>query len=320
MSASASVAVGPELLVRHPGNPLLTTANWPYPVNTVFNAGAVKLASGETLLLCRVEERSGRSHLCAARSDDGIVDWRIESSPALSPDDQDHDEERWGIEDPRIVWLEELGRYAITYTCYSRLGPAVSLALTEDFQTYERLGQILPPENKDAALMPHKIDGRWAMLHRPVPTMGRPGIWLSFSPDLKHWGDHVPVLEARHGPWWDGNKVGLSPPLIETDQGWLMLYHGVKETVSGSIYRLGIGLLDGTDPRRCIRRSSEWIFSPDLEYERIGDVPNVAFPCGYTLDDDGDKLNLYYGAADTSIGLATGSIARMLNWLESHSQ
>ena len=196
----------------------------------------------------------------------------------------------------------------------------MSLALTEDFKTFQRLGQVLPPENKDATLLPHKVDGRWAMLHRPVPTTSWPSIWISFSPDLKHWGDHRIVVEARHGPWWDANKIGLSPPLIETEQGWLMLYHGVRQTVSGSIYRVGLALLDGENPRKCMRRSSEWIFYPDLDYERLGDVPNVAFPCGYTLGEDGDALNLYYGAADTSIGLATGSVAGMLDWLEGHSQ
>jgi predicted GH43/DUF377 family glycosyl hydrolase len=308
------------LLRRHAANPVLMAYDWPYFVNSVFNAGAIRLPSGSTLLLCRVEECSGRSHLCAARSDDGVSDWRIDEVPTLLPDEENHPEEMWGIEDPRIVYLEELEQYAVTYTGYARRGPMVCLALTADFRSFERLGAIMLPENKDAALLPRRIDGRWAMIHRPVPVMGRPGIWISFSPDLKHWGDHTLVLEPRYGPWWDANKIGLSPPLIETDQGWLMLYHGVKETASGSIYRVGLGLLDGRDPRRCLCRSNEWIFNPDEAPERVGDVPNVAFPCGYTASDDGDTLNLYYGAADTSIGLATGSIRAMLAWLERHRQ
>ena len=150
------------LLKRHPTNPILTSAHWPYAVNSVFNAGAVRLASGRTLLLCRVEERSSRSHLCAARSDDGVGDWRIDPEPTLLPDPTNHPEETWGIEDPRIVWLEELGKFAVSYTSYSEPGPAVSLALTEDFRRFERIGNILPPENKDAALLPRRIDGRWS--------------------------------------------------------------------------------------------------------------------------------------------------------------
>ncbi len=306
------------LFRRHEANPILTARDWPYFVNSVFNAGAVRLPSGETLLMCRVEECSGRSHLCAARSADGVSSWEIDGAATLEPDDVDHPEEHWGIEDPRIVRLEEIDRYAVTYTSYSRRGPSVSLALTEDFRFFERIGVVMLPENKDAALLPRKIGGRWAMIHRPVPVMGRPSIWMSFSPDLKHWGDHRLILEAQHGPWWDANKIGLSPPLIETNHGWLMLYHGVRETVCGSIYRMGLALLDGEDPTTCICRSSEWVLAPDDLIERVGDVPNVAFSCGYSIGDDGDRLNLYYGAADTTIGLAVGRISEMLRWLQRH--
>jgi predicted GH43/DUF377 family glycosyl hydrolase len=320
MAAETMVDSRQELLRRHTANPLLKSSQWPYPVNTVFNAGAVMLPTGETLLLCRVEERSGRSHLCTARSADGVTDWQIDPAPTLEPDDEQHREEHWGIEDPRIVYLQELGRYAVTYTGFARRGPLVCLALTDDFRTFERVGAILPPENKDAALLPRKIDGRWAMIHRPVPTMGRPSLWISFSPDLRHWGDHALIFEPRHGPWWDANKIGLSPPPIETDKGWLVLYHGVKTLTSMPLYRMGLALLDRADPRVCICRSHEWIFTPDPAYERVGDVPNVAFSCGCTVGGDGDTLNLYYGAADTSMCLATGSISAMLAWLEEHRQ
>src|SRR6266542_1733945 len=155
----------PELLVRHPKNPILSASDWPYPVHAVFNPGAVALPNGQTLLLARVEDRSSCSHLTVARSDDGVSAWQIDSVPALQPE-ADHPEEEWGIEDPRIVWLQELSRYAVTYTAYSGRGPLVALALTEDFATFERRGPALPPENKDAALFPDRIDGRWALIHR----------------------------------------------------------------------------------------------------------------------------------------------------------
>ncbi len=191
-----------KLLERHPRNPILTADQWPYPVNTVFNAGAARLPSGETLLLCRVEDCSGRSHLCAARSPDGVGNWRIDPQPTLAADPQNHPEEMWGIEDPRVVWLPELDKYAITYTCFSRRGPAVSLALTSDFVSFERLGNVIPPENKDAALLPRRIGNRWAMINRPVPASDGAHIWIAFSPDLTHWGDHTLILEARQGAWW----------------------------------------------------------------------------------------------------------------------
>ena len=308
-----------RLLKRHNDNPLLTAYDWPYFVNTVFNTGAVQLPSGETLLLVRVEDCSGLSHLCAARSKDGVTDWKIDPEPTLSPDPEHHPEELWGIEDPRVVWVDELDMFAITYTCYSQRGPGMSLALTKDFKTFDRRGILFPPEDKDAALLPKRIDGRWAVIHRPLPAHQRAHIWISYSPDLRHWGDHKIILHARNGAWWDANKIGLSPPLIETPEGWLMLYHGVRMTPAGCIYRLGLALMDLEDPSRCIRRCTKWIMGPEAEYERTGDVGSVVFPCGYTIGDDGDTMHLYYGAADTSIALATGSVREMLAWLEENS-
>ncbi|MFQ5494478.1 MAG: glycosidase [Phycisphaerae bacterium] len=308
-----------RLLTRHPKNPLLTSFDWPYFVNTVFNAGAVRLPSGETVLLCRVEDCTGHSHLCAARSEDGVSGFRIDPHPTLLPDPANHPEEVWGIEDPRVVWIEELESYAVTYTAYSQRGPCVSLALTKDFRHFERMGVVRPPEDKDAALMPRRFDGRWVLVHRPVPGHGRAHIWMSFSPDLKHWGDPTLVLHARRGPWWDANKIGLSPPLLETPDGWLMLYHGVRMTPAGCIYRLGLAMMDLEEPTRCIMRSTKWIMGPEMDYERTGDVGDVVFPCGYTIGPDGDTMNLYYGAADTSIALATGSIREIVDWLQENS-
>jgi predicted GH43/DUF377 family glycosyl hydrolase len=307
------------LLHRHPSNPILTAAAWPYAAHTVFNAGATRLPDGTTLLLCRVEDRNGLSHLCAARSTNGIDGWIIDPEPTLPSDPERYPEELWGIEDPRITFMEELGRYAVAYTAFGQDGPGVALALTEDFRSFERLGLVLRPENKDAALLPRRVDGSFMILHRPM-THGRGDIWLASSPDLRDWGRHRPVLQARRGGWWDANKVGLSPPLIETPRGWLMLYHGVRHTASGAIYRLGAALLDLEQPDRCLLRGGSWIFGPEAIYERQGDVANVAFPCGYTIDPDGDTLNLYYGAADTSVALATGSVRQILDWLDEHGE
>ncbi len=316
MTAASKEDPRRRLLTRHPDNPLLSAFDWPYFVNTVFNAGATRLKSGQTLLLCRVEDCSGSSHLCVARSDDGVTNWRDDAEPTLAPDIEHHPEEAWGIEDPRVVWVPELSKYAVTYTCYSPAGPGVSLALTEDFREFERIGNVMPPEDKDATMLPRRVGDRWAMIHRPVSPMAGAHIWMSFSPDLKHWGDHTLVVPARRGPWWDARKIGLSPPLIETDEGWLMMYHGVRMTPAGCLYRLGLALLDLEDPTRCLMRGSRWMFGPEADYERSGDVADVVFPCGYTLGDDRDTINLYYGAADTSIALATGSISAMLDWLK----
>ncbi|MFV1968154.1 MAG: glycosidase [Pirellulaceae bacterium] len=305
------------LFHRHPSNPILSCEDWPYPCNTVFNAGATLLDDGTTVLICRVEDRRGHSHFCVARSTNGIDGWDIDAQPTLTPDPETYTEESWGIEDPRVTWVPELRKYAIVYTSYSKAGPSVALAFTEDFRTFERRGEIMPPENKDAALLPRRIGENWALIHRPVSSFGVGAhVWISYSPDLTHWGSHKIILRAREGPWWDANKIGLSPPPLETDRGWLVIYHGVRQTDAGCIYRLGLALLDLQAPEKCLLRSETWVFGPKEAYEREGDVGNVVFPCGYTIGKDGDTIHLYYGGADTCIALATGSVQELLDWLE----
>jgi predicted GH43/DUF377 family glycosyl hydrolase len=307
----------PELFRRHSLNPILSAPDWPYPVHSVFNPGATLLRDGTTLLLCRVEDRSGHSHLCAARSANGTDNWKIDPQPTFLADPEHFPEELWGIEDPRITYVPELDQYAIVYTAFTRDGPGVALAFTEDFTQFERYGLIMQPEDKDAALLPYRINGYWALIHRPVSSP-RAHMWISYSPDLRYWGDHKLMLEARRGGWWDANKIGLSPPPIETEQGWLVIYHGVRQNAAGALYRLGLALFDPQKPEQCIKRSSEWMFGPEEPYEQRGDVDNVVFPCGYTLAPDGDTLNLYYGTADTRIGLATSSVRALLEWLDQH--
>lgn len=310
-----SISAYPELLHRHPNNPVLSARDWPYPAHSVFNAGAC-LVGDQTTLLVRVEDRRGHSHLTVARSGDGVSNWRVDTAPSFAPDLINHSEEAWGIEDPRLTWVEDRGEWLIAYTAFSPSGPLVCLASTRDFAKFERLGPVMPPEDKDAALFPRRFGGRYAMIHRPV-SAGSSGahIWLSFSPDLLHWGDHHVLMHARRGAWWDANKIGLSPPPLETAEGWLILYHGVRHTAGGCLYRLGLALLDLEDPRRVLRRSDDWIFAPEAPYERHGDVADVVFPCGWILDKPTGQVRVYYGAADTSIALATADLNDMLDYL-----
>lgn len=304
------------LFKRYKDNPILTADDWPYPANTVFNAGAVK-SKGKTLLLVRVEDMRGISHLTAARSQDGLTGWQIDPHPTFMPDPENYPEEVWGVEDPRITYLDELQVHAITYTSFSKEGPLVSLATTRDFKNFERYGAITHPENKDAALFPRKFKDRWVLIHRPVYGGWNQAahIWISYSPDLIHWGQHRILIEARSGGWWDANKIGLNCPPIETAEGWLVVYHGVRKTVSGSIYRLGLVLLDLEDPSKVIRRGKSWVFGPAEPYERSGDVPDVTFPCGAVPNNETGELYLYYGAADTCMAVATAQINDLLDFL-----
>ncbi len=308
-----------EIFTRYSANPIIRPSDIPYRVNSVFNAAATLLEK-DTLLLMRVEDRRGISHLTAARSRDGVSDWVIDPKPTLLPNPAEYPEELWGIEDPRITYISQLDLWAVVYTSYSRGGPLVSLATTQDFKTFQRKGVVMPPEDKDAALFPVQFNGRWAMLHRPVSAFAGVGahIWISFSPDMKHWGDHQIVVPARRGGWWDADKIGLSPPPLLTDRGWLILYHGVRTTPSGCIYRLGLALLDRENPTMLLARSDEWIFAPEEDYEVLGDVDKVVFPCGWVAA--GDEVRLYYGCADKSIALATANISEMLEWLQRHNE
>lgn len=296
---------GAELFNRHPANPILTAGDWPYPANAVFNPAAVTL-NGETILLVRVEDLRGISHLTVARSASGVDGWAVDAEPLLAPDEDDV-REQWGFEDPRVVWIDELDRFVITCTAYGPAGPAVYLATTEDFATVDRHGVIRQPEDKNAALLPHRIDGKWILLHRPKTEFGgaRGEILLSRSADLLSWSAPEQVLQPRAGAWWDSLRIGMGPPPLRTSDGWLLIYHGVKDTVSGELYRVGLALLDLEEPTRVLRRLPNWILAPLAPYERTGDVGNVVFPCGLVYDEDGGEIRLYYGAADSCICLAT---------------
>jgi predicted GH43/DUF377 family glycosyl hydrolase len=309
-----------ELFRRHPQNPLLTSEQWPYPVNAVFNPGAAVVA-GETVLLARVEGLTGISHLTVARSANGVDGWSIASEPLLAPIDG-VESEQWGFEDARCVWVDELDRWVITCTAYGPAGPAVYLATTEDFRSVERHGIIMHPEDKNAALLTERVGGKWILFHRPMTAYGgsRGEILLSRSTDLNGWSAPERVLQPRRGAWWDSLRIGIGPPPLKTEHGWLVIYHGVKETVSGALYRVGIALVDLQEPTRVLGRVPDWVFGPLTSYERQGDVPNTVFPCGLVHDQASGELRIYYGAADTTICLATAQFDEVLEAVLPSSQ
>jgi len=315
LSALTSFKKPDPLFRRHIGNPILIPSYWPYQVNAVFNPAAAEFR-GETLLLIRTEDLRGFSHFTIAKSKDGKKNWSILPDLILGPD-TNIGEEQYGLEDPRIVWLEEQGKYAITYVCFSRGGPLVSVMMTEDFRTFDRKGPLLPPEDKDASLFPRRFKGRFALIHRPI-IRGEAHIWICFSPDLKHWGDHRVVIPTRSG-WWDCHRVGLGAQPIETPEGWLLVYHGVRVAASGSVYRVGLALLDLDEPWKLISRSEQWVLSPTEAYEQRGNVPGVVFPTGAVVDRDTKELRLYYGAADTTVALATADLSELIQFVKQDS-
>ena len=313
-----------ELFTRHSLNPIISPSDLPYPCDCVCTPAA-HIVGDDVLLLLRVIDQEGSSHITVARSKDGVTDWRIEDHPLIAPNDVsarwplthraefDTSFEAFGSEDPRVVYLEDRGEYVIAYTGYSSLGAGVCLATTTDFEHVNRFGLVLAPNNKDASVFPRRIGGKYWMLHRPA-LGDMEHIWLVESEDLIHWGRPWMIINERGGPWWDGEKVGGGPPPIETPDGWLLIYHGVKGTSHGPIYRVGLALLDLEDPRKVIRRLPRWVFGPKEPYESTGFIPGVVFPTGTIIR--GDDLHLYYGAADTRIGLATTKIQTLLDALK----
>ena len=237
-----------ELFERVPENPVLTANMWPYPANTVFNPGATRLQATAARCCWCASKTCAACHICAwLGAKTAWTAGSIDPKPTFAPHPH-HPEEEWGVEDPRITYLPDKDAYGVLYTAYSHRGPGVALALTEDFRSFERYGLVFPPEDKDAALFPRQIDGRWWAIHRPVTSMGA-HMFLSSSPDLRNWGQSRCILEARRGPWWDGVKVGLSAPPIETEKGWLLVYHGVKLTGGGVLYRNGLSFVRPGRPR-----------------------------------------------------------------------
>ncbi len=293
-----------ELAKRYSGNPIIDKKDIPVPCNTVFNAGAAKFR-GEYILLLRVEGLEGKSSFYLARSPDGY-EFEVEEKPAMVPSREEPFSlyEKRGIEDPRITEIE--GVFYILYTAFSSHGPRLALAKTRDFRKFERIALVSQPENKDGVLFPRTFNGSYARLDRPSTSYGS-DIWISYSEDLLHWGDSKSVMTTRPG-FWDMKKIGAGCPPLETEKGWLLIYHGVKGTSGGNIYRLGCAMLDPDDPSVLAGRCQVPILSPDLYYERVGDVPNVVFSCGALPSRDGKELLIYYGACDTTICAATAII------------
>ena len=248
---------------------------------------------------------SSLSHFRVARSRDGLR-FEVASEPFMIPE---MPTEAYGIEDPRAVWID--GRCYITCTAVFEDGFGVLLSSTGDLNTVERHGFIFPPENKNCCLFPEKVGNKYVALHRPiVKDFGKPCVWYAESPDLLHWGNSSCLLHPSGG--YQGRKIGSGPGPIKTDDGWLYLYHGVDDNET---YRLFLALLDADDPRRVLFNRTIPLLEPEMAWERGGFVPNVVFSNGWIRRQD-DTVLVYYGAADTAVGVAAASLRELLDWVE----
>ena len=251
----------------------------------------------------------GRSSFVLAESVDGHH-FSVAAKPTLTSEDHKecYDYVNWGIEDVRITQIGS--KYYLTYTGYSKFMPLVILAETEDFNNFIIHGPISEPSNKDCAIFPEKINGYYWKVDRPSAE-NRRDIWISRSLDLIHWGGYKALVEPESGTW-KSEKIGSSSNPIRTKEGWLMLYHGVRAMSSGKIYKLGAILLDLEKPWSVKGISKEPILSPDMDYERIGDVNNVVFSNGWIVEENGD-VKIYYSGADMNICLAETNVEYLLS-------
>ncbi|HID75408.1 MAG TPA: glycosidase [Planctomycetaceae bacterium] len=294
---------------RWGGNPILTKADVPYPVETVHNAGAVK-HEGRYLLLFRAHRRNGRSVIGVAESDDGYR-FQVRPEPLLVPAQKGvfAEYEEYGVEDCRVSEVE--GEYLLTYSAYSRHGVRIGLARTHDFCTVERVALISQADMRNVVIFPERIGGRYVRLDRPHTHLAPWSIWVSYSPDLVHWGDsRVVIRPATYH--WDEAKVGPGAPPIKTRAGWLAIYHGVFSTMAGGVYRLGVALHDRQDPSRVLAVGDEWILQPEDPWELTGYVPNVVFTCGAIPEEDG-TVKLYWGGADSVMCMGTARLEELVD-------
>ena len=297
------------MIKRYSGNPILTKKDVPYPVATVHNAGMAKY-NDKYIMLFRSHNLNGRSIIGKAVSNDGF-NFTVDKEPFLTPsiDGIFKEYEAYGIEDPRIVFIDD--EYLITYSAYSQHGVRIGLAKTKDFKTVERFSLITEADYRNVVIFPEKFNGLYARLDRPHSDISPWAIWISYSPDLRYWGDSELIMKPMQYHW-DEMKIGPGATPIKTPRGWLNIYHGVFPTMAGSVYRLGVALHDLENPSKIIAVGDEWILQPEEAYEITGYVPNVVFTCGAIPEPDG-SVKIYWGGADTVMCVGTANIEELVD-------
>jgi predicted GH43/DUF377 family glycosyl hydrolase len=297
------------LIKRYSKNPILTKDDVPYPVATIHNAAVVKF-NKKYIMIFRSHKLNGRSILGLAESENGF-DFRVDPNPFMvpAPEGVFKEYEEFGVEDPRIVFLED--EFLITYSAYSKHGVRVGLAKTKDFKTVDRFALITEADYRNVVIFPEKFDGLYLRMDRPHSDISPWSIWISYSPDLRFWGDSKVIMKPVQYHW-DEMKIGPGAPPIKTSRGWLSIYHGVFPTMDGSVYRLGVALHDLRDPSRIIAVGDEWILQPEEVYEITGYVHNVVFSCGAVPEDDG-SVKIYWGGADKVMCVGTANLEELVD-------
>jgi beta-1,4-mannooligosaccharide/beta-1,4-mannosyl-N-acetylglucosamine phosphorylase len=302
---------------RYSGNPIIPHDLIP-TANSIFNSAVVPF-DGAFAGVFRVDDRRRQMQLHTGRSADGIrwqlqperIRWQPENARAA-----EINAFQYGY-DPRVTWLED--RYYVTW-CNGYHGPTIGVGYTHDFETFYQMENAFLPFNRNGVLFPRRIGGQYAMFSRPSDDGHTPfgDIYYSESPDMVHWGRHRLVMKASDG--WQATKIGAGPTPIETDEGWLLIYHGVLTSCNGFVYSFGAALLDRDEPWKVRYRGAPYLLAPQAPYERAGDVPNVAFPCAALVGDATGRVAIYYGGADTVVCLSFAYLDEIIDFVKTQSQ
>ena len=308
---------GQEPLWSYSGNPIIGRDGNKIS-NSVFNSAVVRFEDGFAGVF-RCDSRSISMDIFVGKSKDGI-NWEIEDEPIKFEGADEEILKREYRYDPRVCFIED--RYYVTW-CNGYHGPTIGVAYTFDFKKFVQLENAFLPFNRNGVLFPRKINGLYMMLNRPSDNGHTPfgDIFISQSKDMEFWGRHRHVMGTIKDDIsaWQSTKIGPGPIPIETDEGWLMIYHGVINTCNGFVYRMGAALLDLNEPWKVIARSKNYIMAPWEQYECMGDVPNVVFPCAALHDKESGKIAIYYGCADTVTGLAFTTVERLLDYVKKNT-
>jgi beta-1,4-mannooligosaccharide/beta-1,4-mannosyl-N-acetylglucosamine phosphorylase len=286
---------------RYTENPIIDRT-FVKEANSIFNSAVVPYGDGFAGVF-RMDDITREQYLVTGFSDDGIH-WKL------------NDEKIFRGYDPRLCEMD--GKYYLSWVCHTDRGTSIGIAITEDFKTWDRKENAVLPVSRNGVLFPRKVNGEYMIFTRPCDKGHTPygDIFLSHSPDLTYWGKHRFVIKPEQN--WEMTKVGAGPTPIETDEGWLCFYHGVITSCNGFTYSMGAMITDINEPWKVLHRADCYLLSPRETYEFVGDVPNVCFPCAALADSESGKIAIYYGGADTVVGLAFTTVDETIKFIKDH--
>ena len=298
---------------RYSGNPIIDRFGNKVS-NSIFNSAVIPFGDGFAGVF-RCDDRARQMDIFAGFSPDAI-NWTIDDTPLNLVGNEDEVLRFEYRYDPRVFFME--GKYYVTW-CNGYHGPTIGMAWTTDFITFTQMENAFLPYNRNGVMFPRKIGGIYMMMSRPSDTGHTPfgDIFVSQSPDLTFWGKHRFMMAPVGG--WQSTKIGPGPIPIETDEGWLMIYHGVLTSCNGFVYSFGNAILDIDEPWKVKYRTKDYLLAPHELYECVGDVPNVVFPCAALTDADTGRIAIYYGCADSVTGIAFTTVDELVRYTKETS-